>query len=178
MIAFSEAAEIRASGLNVPGAQVSIPSNTTVGAEFGYYIRPNWAIAATVGIPPHAQIAGAGSVTPPGILGTITYAPAAIVTNYHFQLRRIRPYVGAGISPLIVFGTTDGLVKSLRVRNTVGPAAQVGIDVSLQGRFGIYFDAKKTRLRTTGSGLLGSIPVNATLKLDPLILSTGVNVRF
>jgi outer membrane protein len=44
--------------------------------------------------------------------------------------------------------------------------------------WGVFFDVKKILLRTEATGFLGPAPIRADVKLDPLVLHTGVTFRF
>ena len=71
-------------------------------------------------------------------------------------------------------GTGQALKLNLK-RNSYGLAVQFGVDVPLGGGWLLNFDAKKVQIKTdvTSAGTkLG------TFKVDPLLLSVGVGMRF
>jgi outer membrane protein len=173
-----ESATVRAGGAQLPGANVLIDDSLTVGAEIGVFLRANWAMSMTLGLPPTTTITAAGTLKGAGAVGKLTYGPAAVTTHYHFNRGGwLRPYVGAGFTPLLVFKTEDGVLSDLKVENSFGPTLQVGTDVSI-GKVAVYVDFKKSWLSTSASGTLGGVPVVSEIKLDPAVISAGFNFRF
>jgi outer membrane protein len=94
------------------------------------------------------------------------------------DLGRFQPYVGVGPAFTYVFDNNDGLLGDLKVKNTVGVAFQAGTDIMINRNWGVFVDVKKALLRTTATGFLGTYPVKADVKLDPLVLSGGLTYRF
>jgi outer membrane protein len=60
----------------------------------------------------------------------------------------------------------------------MGVAFQVGADYMITDNWGVFVDVKKAILRTEATGFLGPAPIRADVKLDPLVLHTGVTYRF
>lgn len=175
---FDAAAIVKAAGSKVPGGSVSIDPNTTLVVEFGYR-RAKFGVSLTAGVPPRATVAGAGSLAPYDSLGRIRYGPVVLTAHYHFsQLGRFQPYIGAGPVFLLIFRTEDGAARELQVKNSVGAAIQVGAEYRLAPRWAVFFDAKKAHLRTSATAELGGAPIAARIRLDPLVLSSGLSYRF
>ena len=178
VLVFHAGATVRAGGSIVPGATVRIDPNETLITEFGYRWN-NTAISLTGGIPPMAAVNGAGSLTPLGELGRIRYGPVVLAAQYHFtQFGRFEPYVGAGPVFLLIFKNEDGAVRNLDVRNHSGFAVELGAQYQLDSRWSLYLDVKKVSLKTSATGVLGGAPIQADIKLDPLLVSGGLSYRF
>lgn len=179
VLSFYPRAKVYAAGAELPGAAVQIGRNTTLVTEFGYRWSNNFAISFTGGVPPLAKVNGAGSLDAVGELGAIRYGPAVVTAQYHFtQFGRFQPYVGAGPVFLHIFKNEDGAVRNLRVRNHSGFAVEVGAEYQLDSHWSLYFDAKKARLKTTATGMLGDAPIFADIKLDPALVTGGLSYRF
>jgi outer membrane protein len=102
-----------------------------------------------------------------------------LTAHYHFMnLGRLQPYVGLGPAFMYVFDDKDGAMSRLHINNTVGVALQAGADLMITDRWGVFVDVKKAFLRTEATGYLGPAPVKAQVTLDPLVLHTGLNLRF
>ncbi|WP_294646547.1 OmpW family outer membrane protein [uncultured Aureimonas sp.] len=175
----SEGAVMKVGGAVVPGATISIDDHLTGLVEVGYRLNPNMSLAFTGGFPPDIDINGAGTAAPFGRVGGILYGPTALTLQY--QVREwgwFQPYVGLGPMFMFVFDNKDGAMSGLDVDPAVGIAAQVGVDMMVNDRFGVFLDVKKARLRTSAKGSLGGAPVEADVKLDPLVLSGGITFRF
>ena len=178
-LVLDEDAHIYAAGNSVPGGTIKIKSHVTLAVEAGYFITPNFALSFTGGLPPTVKIQAAGTMDGMGRVGATTYGPMTFTMHYHFTgMGRFQPYIGAGPALMHVFDETDGIMSKLRVRNTAGFAVQVGADYMLSDNWGIFFDVKKAILRTDGTGYLGPVPIKADIKLDPLVVHSGVTFRF
>ena len=177
-LVFDASATIRAGGAVLPGATVKIDPNGTLITEFGYRWN-NASVSLTGGIPPVATVNGAGSIAGLGELGRIRYGPVVLAAQYHFtQFGRFQPYVGAGPVFLHIFRNEDGAVRDLHVQNRVGFAVELGAQYQLDSHWSLYVDAKKASLKTSATGVLGGAPIQADIKLDPLVVSGGLSFRF
>lgn len=174
-----DSAKIKVGGVTVPKASVTINDHVTPAFEIGYFFTKNWALSFTGGVPPEPTVKGAGSVKGLGELGSIVYGPTALTTHYHFdEIGSFRPYVGGGAMFMLMFENHSKALNKMQVEPSIGAVAQVGTDVMFTDRFGAYFDVKKAYLRTTATGELGGAPVKADVRIDPLVLSAGLALRF
>jgi outer membrane protein len=131
------------------------------------------------GLPPSVKVEAGGTMKGIGRLGETTYGPMALTAPYHFTgLGRLQPYVGVGAAFMYVFDEKDGLMGQLNLDHTMGIAFQVGADYMITDHWGVFVDVKKAILRTEATGTFGPAPVRADVKLDPLVLHTGVTFRF
>ncbi len=178
-IFLNESAKVSLLGAGVPGASVRVASQLTAAVEVGYFITPEIAVSATGGFPPTVDFMGRGTVAGLGRLGTATYGPAVLTASYHFKgFGKFQPYVGAGPTFLIIFGQKDGALTNLKVNNSVGFAGQIGANYMFDEKWGMFVDVKKAYLRTTATGLLGGAATKSDVKLDPLVVHTGLTYRF
>lgn len=174
---FDASAVIKAGGAVVPDASVTIDPNITMVTEIGYRWR-NFGVSFTGGLPPSATVNGAGSLSPFGALGRIRYGPTVLTLHYHAHFGRFEPYVGGGPVRLLIFRDHDGAVRQLHVAQSWGAAGQIGVDYRLTRRWSLYLDAKKALLQTRATALLGGAPITAKIRLDPLVLSSGLALHF
>lgn len=178
-IMLSESAKVSLAGALVLGASVKVDPQLTLVVEAGMFVTRNIAISLTAGVPPRVDIMGKGTIAPLGRLGGMTYGPSTLTAHYHFMdLGRFQPYIGLGPTFLLVMGTTDGALSNLKVNNSVGIAAQIGADYMFTEKLGMFVDVKKAYLRTTSTGNLGPFPTKSSVKLDPLVVHTGMTFRF
>jgi outer membrane protein len=176
---YSESANMRAGGVGIPGADVRIPNSLTFAIEAGYFLTPNFAIGFAGGYPPLVKVEAKGSIDGLGTLGKVAGGPTALTAQYHFTgMGRFQPYVGIGPSLMIIFNDKDGAVANLKTDHALGIAGQVGFNYMLDDNWGVFVDVKKVYLRARTSGTMGGAPIKATVKLDPLVLHTGVTYRF
>ena len=180
-IAFNANADLKAAGQPVPGGNADVKNNAAFLAEFGYRFTQNLSVGLTVGYPPTTTLTGTGTVASVGEIGKVKYAPAALTLQWQFtNLARynIYPYIGAGVTYLKIFDTTDGHVSDFQARNAWGGLAQIGLEYRITKNFGVFVDVKKFIVRTSATGYLGPAPVHAAVRLDPLVTTVGVAFRF
>ena len=178
-LALDEGAEIYAGGYRIPKGDISVESHVTFAVEAGYMFTPNIGVSFTGGFPPSVKIEAAGSMLGMGRVGATTYGPMTLTAHYHFtELGRLQPYVGIGAAFMHVFDETDGLMGKLSLDDAMGVAFQIGADYMITDHWGVFVDVKKAILRTQATGYLGPAPIKADVKLDPLVLHTGVTLRF
>ena len=178
-LVLDEGAEMYAGGYRLQGGDISVESHVTFAAEVGYFFTPNIAVSFTGGLPPSVKVEAAGTMKGMGRIGETTYGPMAVTAHYHFTgLGRFQPYVGVGAAFMYVFDEKDGLMGSLDLDHAMGIAFQVGADYMINDQWGVFVDVKKAILRTDGTGYFGAAPIRADVKLDPLVLHTGVTFRF
>jgi outer membrane protein len=166
-------------GAPFPGADLSTFEHHTPTVQIGYFLTPHIAINATLGIPPTINVFGGGSIGALPRLGRVTYGPTALTLQYHpLRSGRIRPYVGAGLSYMIVFGTKDGAFQDLKVSNDLGLAFEAGSDFMIARNWGLFVDVKKALLRPTSTGMFQGMPVVGKTRLDPWAFSAGAAFHF
>ena len=171
--------QLNYAGAPVPGAGIHTPTHYTPTVQFGRFVADHFAIALTVGVPPHISIYGRGALQPYGKLAETTYGPAVLTAQYHpLRSGPIRPYIGAGAAYMIIFSTKDGAFQNVSASNDLAPALEGGTDVMLTQRVGLFFDVKKAFLGTTARGTFGGAPVVGQVRLNPLALTTGIAVHF
>lgn len=163
----------------VAGASAHADNNLTALFEIGYFLYDNVAVSLTGGYPPTTSLNGTGTATALGTLGQVTYGPATLTAHYHFKnFGPIQPYVGAGIGYGIVFNSSSGAVQNLSVNGAPAFVLQAGVDYILARNWAVFFDVKKLFLSVDATGSLGGVPVAADVRLDPLVLFTGITYRF
>jgi outer membrane protein len=173
-----EAVKATILGSPLTGADLEVAPRYAAEVEIGRYIVPTLAFSVSAGTPVRQSIVAAGSIRPLGTLGRVTYglppyhalAPAAAVAHPPVRRRRRR------LSPCLQRGRRPG--GGVRLRDDLGPVVQGGAEIMAGRRFGVYADAKRAWLTSSGSGSLGDLPVNGRVRLDPLVLSAGAAFRF
>ena len=178
-LTLADGADILAGGTALPDAGIDTDPQYTGVVEIGRFVGPNVAVALTLGAPPLAKIDGTGSLEGLGRLGSVRYGPGALTVQWHpLRQGQFQPYVGAGLTYMHVFDTDDEALSNIEVDDDIGPLIQAGANYYFSERTGIFLDVKKGWLRATSTGSLGPTPIEARLKLDPLVLNAGLAFRF
>lgn len=178
---FDENVGLSAGGTAVPGANASVKNNATFLVETGYQFLPNWSVGLTVGYPPTTTLTGAGTVSAVGKVGEVKYAPAALTLQYQVSMLEkynLFPYVGAGVTYVKIFSSSDGNVSNFRANSAWGRLLQAGLEYKVSENMGIFIDVKKFFVSTTATGNLGPAPVVAAVRLDPLVTTVGLSFHF
>ena len=171
--------DLSVGGAPFPNADLSTFEHHTPTVQIGYMITPTVAVNATLGLPPTINVFGGGSIGALPRLGRVTYGPTALTLQYHpVRSGWIRPYVGAGLSYMIVFGTKDGAFQDLKVDNDLGWALEAGSDFMVNKTWGMFVDVKKAGLRPRATGTFGGAPVVGKTRLDPWAFTGGVVYHF
>jgi outer membrane protein len=171
--------DINVAGAPFPGSAMSTKAHYTPSLQIGRFVHKHVALTATVGLPPKIDINGAGTIGAVGKLGETTYGPIGL-TGRFYPMRKgtVQPYVGAGLTYMIVFNAKDAGFQNLKIKNDLAPLFEAGANVMITPKYGVFFDLKKAYLRPKATGTFMGLPVDGKTKLDPLIISTGVTVKF
>ena len=184
---WDESTQVKVAGTTMPGAQIDVETNYSLGLDLGYDLDEHWTGRFAFGIPPKAKLSTAGTLNamvPPlsGNLGEVRYGPAVLSVIYKFNVRgRIVPYIGAGVTYVRVFSSHDGDVRDFDVDHAWGGALQAGFAIPLAERWSFFFDMRKLFIDTKARGTLpalGNPPAAVSIGLDPLIVHTGFEYRF
>lgn len=153
---------------------LSIDKKSTTEVDLSVFLNPNEALELAVLSPQsHTLYSAAWAEN----VGSFKQSPITLVGQYHFTglMGGLRPYLGLGLTYTNIssVATTDGVLDFKR--NSLGLAAQIGLDVHLAKGWMLNLDVKKlqasTRVRYDGTDL-------GRFKLDPVLLSVGVGLRF
>lgn len=178
-LALADEVQLTLGGAPVAGAGLSTRAHPTPSIQVGRFVSDHIAVNLTLGFPPEIAIYGAGSVGALPKLGSVRYGPTALTLQYHpFRTGVVRPYVGAGLSYMLVFGAKDGALSNLHVNNDLGFAFEAGTEVMLRNNFGLFVDVKKALLRPTTTGTLNGMAVVGRTRLDPLAITGGASYHF
>lgn len=178
---FDENVGLSAGGASVPGANAKVKNNATFLVETGYRFYSDWSVGLTVGYPPTTTLTGTGTVSAVGKVGEVKYAPAALTLQYQItglQKYNLFPYVGAGVTYVKIFSSTDGNVSNFHADSAWGRLLQAGLEYKISENMGIFLDVKKFFVSTTATGNLGPAPVTAAVRLDPLVTTLGLSYHF
>jgi outer membrane protein len=161
--------------LGAPKDTLDVSSKWAPDIDFEYAVSPNFGVELLLSIPQkHTVTARQTALGSNVALGSVTHLPPTLTGKYYFLTDTFRPYVGAGLN--VTWFTKNDLGLNLDIdRWSVGPAIQLGFDVTLDEKWSLSVDAKRAWISTDVS-LNGS--KLTTVGVDPWILGVGVGYRF
>lgn len=164
---------------------LKVKNNAQVGLTLGYMLTDNIAIELLGATPFYHKIdakvpalgLGLGNVV------TVKHLPPSLYAQYYFGNAKspVRPYVGAGINYTRFFDaeSINPAVTDLKVKkHSVGPVANLGLDVKLTDNF--YFNAAAyyTRIKTKANFKALGLDHEVKIKLDPVVYFSGFTFKF
>jgi len=169
------------SGIGVPaGADAETGDGTTVILAYERLLTPNIGAELVVGIPPRIKAKATGSVAFLGddVLSARNMSPTFFL-NYHFGTPgdTWRPYLGAGINYTKFVGIESSLASDVKMSDSTGWAAQVGIDYSLNKEWSLFGSvaALQVKSKVVASG---STVLQTTIDFRPIVYTFGAVYKF
>ncbi|MFD1702942.1 OmpW family protein [Methylopila henanensis] len=163
--------------LNIPGS-ARVSSDVMPEIDFSYFFTPNLAVEVICCASKHA-IKGRGAIN--GLrIGDTWVIPATVTAQYHFtNFGAFKPYVGAGVNYSIYFNEDGGpAISRLKLKNSVGVAAQIGFDYMIDEHWGVNVDLKKIYMEPKIRLTAGGADVRGKAKINPWVTGVGVTYRF
>lgn len=179
--------EVVSTTLELPaGTQAKAEDNWVPTVAVEYFVSKTISIETIAGVTQH-DVVGAGGL--PGTAELVSDAkivPATLTIKAHATLGPIKPYIGVGPSLYLFIDEKPGAATAgfgatkLDISNKVGVAFQAGVDVPLGEKFFLSADAKQYILRPTATwtNAAGTTILETKHKLDPLVISFGVGIKF
>lgn len=168
-------------GIGVPaGADATTGNGATLLVVFERMLTPNIGAELAVGIPPriHANAAGTVAFLGDDILSAKNVAPTVLV-NYHFGAPGDpwRPYLGVGVNYTKFTSIRSRLAPDVQMSDSVGWAAQGGIEYTLNKDWGLFASVAALRVKTNVVAS-GSTVLRTTIDFRPIVYSFGTVYRF
>ena len=176
--------------VNLPGlpatTQTKASNNITPTLAIEYFVTNNVSIETIAGITQHDVDATAGLPVGAELVSDARLIPAAVTLKYHFDLGRVKPYIGAGPSYFLWVSDDPGAatlplgVTETNLSNELGFALQAGFDLPVNDKgLGLSVDVKRYFISTTAQWFAGrTLAIETEHKLDPWVISAGISYRF
>jgi len=142
---------------------------------FEYFVRDNLGIEVIAAWPFEHDVSIAGL----GAVGSTKQLPPTVSLQYHFNSAgKVSPFVGAGVNYTTFFSEdTRGALAGakLKLDDSWGLAAHVGLDFALNERSAIRVDARwidiDTDVKLDGAGI-------GTVNIDPIVYGAAYVMKF
>ena len=136
--------------------------------SIGYFLSDHVALDLLLSIPTKHDIEIDGAYA-----GSFKQIPPTLFAQYHINPNGTwRPYFGVGINYTAI---SDEKLGGARLSDSLGLAAQAGMDIGLGKNWSLSFDVKKLWIDTTAK--LNGATV-ASVDVDPWVFGVGFGYRF
>lgn len=157
---------------------VNISSAVVPELDITYFFNENWAVELILGTAKH-DVKATGTTLGDLDLGNVYLLPPTLTAQYHIPMGNFKPYMGAGVNYTIFYNEDAAGFEGISYENSIGFAAQVGVDYFLNERFFVNLDVKKIFMNTdvevnAGDGVI--VPADVTI--NPFLFGFGVGMRF
>jgi outer membrane protein len=163
-----------------PGSGVGVDGATSLSLTLGKMITSNLAVEVLGAWPFTHDITGDGSIAALGTIAETKQLPPVVSLQYHFAPKsNVRPYVGVGVNYTFFFDEkTKGALAgtAIDLDSSIGPAAQVGVDIDVGKDWFVSADLRYIGIETTATlgGGLGTVDV----EINPWVATLAVGTRF
>lgn len=176
---------VSVNGGKVPGAKVTVDSDTQLGITLSYMIRDHVGVELLAATPFKHDVGlkGAGL---DGKLATIEQLPPTLSLQY-FPMdssSKWQPYVGAGINHTTFFN--EELTSARKAQgfshldreSSWGLALQAGLDYMLTDKIILNAAVWRMDIDSEATARLGAAKVKVDIDIDPWVYMVGVGYRF
>ena len=170
--------------IGIIGGDVQISDTFIPELDFTYFFTEHFAAELILGTAKH-DVKAINTVAGDIDLGSAWLLPPTLTAQYHFYVsdkKIVKPYIGAGVNYTLFYNVKSGAVADVKYENSLGYAAQAGIDLNLTDSFFINIDAKRVFLKTDvtvdATNLVAGLVVPAEVTIDPWLFGIGVGMRF
>lgn len=169
-----------------PGETVKVDSRIMPEVDATYMATNHLGFELIASTTKHSISGMRGTTGSIGKLASTWVLPPTLTAQYHFSpTRHVRPYAGAGVNYTIFWNesASDGLQAAVgptrvRLKDSVGLAAQVGVDIDITPRIFLNLDIKYIDIGTIARLDNPALrPQRVNVDLDPLVFGIGVGVR-
>ncbi len=154
-----------------------LPGDISVSRKVGptinvaYFVSPNWAVDVLGGLPFEHDFSINGVKA-----GSTKHLPPVVSVQYHFAPKAsIRPYVGVGANYTLFLDEKLIGGGNLKLKDSVGLAGQIGVDIPLTDRVALGFDARYIDIESKAS--VNGVSIGKVV-IDPWVYSLNVSYRF
>jgi outer membrane protein len=149
-------------------AKVGTSARPTITAE--YFIKDNLGVELLAALPFKHSVSLAGIK-----VGTVKQLPPVLSLQYHFaNASAFTPFVGLGVNFTTFFSESSPL-GDLRLKNSWGLAAHLGVDWAVNDKTALRVDARWADIDSKAT--LNGAEIG-TAKIDPLVYGVSYVVKF
>ena len=169
-----------------PGETVKVNNSAMPEVDVTYMVTNHLGLELIASTTKHQASGVRGTTGNIGKLASTWVLPPTLTAQYHFApTSHVRPYVGAGVNYTIFWNEKASPALETAVGSTavhmddsVGLAAQAGVDIDLTPRVFLNLDVKYIDIDTTAHlATTAAGEQRVKLSLDPLVFGVGLGLR-
>jgi len=167
----------------VAGSGVSVDSDTTLELDFTYMLSKNIGLELILATTKH-DVTGTGPLAGADV-SNVRVLPPTLTLQYHFAPKAtLRPYVGVGLNYTVFYNAKLGAAlvangaTDIDYDNSVGLAAQAGLDVDINKDWFVNLDVKYIKIDTTATITGGALAGAVNVDINPWVVGVGIGTRF
>lgn len=154
-----------------PSAKVEVDDAWGFTFNVSYFLTENWAVELLAAAPYNHNFDIQGTT----ISGKTDHLPPTLSVQYHYPLNdRVTPYVGLGVNWTIFYNEDLNVPANLDLDDSVGVAAQVGVDIDWKDNWFFNVDLRWINIES-------DVDVAGTrvgkVKIDPWLFGLSVGYR-
>ena len=114
-------------------------------------------------------------------LGRAKIYPLSALLQWHVsQHGTVRPYLGAGVAHIILHNVNRSVssASGIHFKDPTGLVVDGGLEFNLAKRWGLFADARYIPVESKSTATFVGTSSSVTMNVRPLIVSTGLAVRF
>ncbi len=163
----------------------SVSSDTQFGLTVGYMVTNHIDFELLAASPFKHDVGIQGGALAGTKLGSIKQLPPTLSVDYHFGTGTpIQPYVGVGVNYTIFYdedlsqAAKKAGVTGLNLSNSLGPAAQVGVDWNLPDHWLLNADVRYLDIKTNAHVHTPGGDTKVNLAINPWVYTLAVGYHF
>ncbi|ROO37621.1 OmpW/AlkL family protein [Salinisphaera orenii] len=167
------------------GTDVAVSSEPQFGVTAAYLLTDNLAVELLAATPFEHDLTLAGGALDGVPLGDIKHLPPTLSLQYRFDTESaITPYVGLGLNYTFFFSedVSDQAralsVQHIKLDDSFGPAAQVGLDYALTDHWLISADVRYLHIQTTAELRTATGTTHVDVDIDPWVYTLAAGYHF
>ncbi|QBM18716.1 outer membrane protein W [Marinobacter sp. JH2] len=169
--------QVLLSGGAATGSEVAVDANTQLGIRGTYMFTKNVGLGLLAATPFKHNISGKGGALEGADIGETKHLPPTITLQYYpmNSTESVQPYVGVGVNYTTFFEEKSAL-GDLELDDSVGVAAEVGVDYMLNEQFGLNAAIWWADIDTEAE--IKGVTEKLDVEIDPMIYMVGFTYKF
>lgn len=171
----------------IPGTEVGVDNDVTLGFTIGYMLTSKFAIELLGVTPSTHDLRGKGAIGALGKIADVDVFPPTLSLQYHFTgTKLIHPYVGAGVNfthfpdedVSASLETALGGDTRLDIDDSWGLAAQAGADFSINDTWFLNTAIWYIDIDADATLKTGGVDRDVDIDIDPWVFFAGIGRKF